>query len=467
MDIVGFEHLHRHTDFSLLDGYATVEEYGRYSKQVNQKFLCISDHGAMGSVPRQIRACDENNLEPIFACELYVNQLQPDTTTIPSMTEFNKGLGTQEEQAKLRKSNHLLAIAYNETGYSNLVTLSSWGWTRGFYRKPRVNHEVLMQYKEGIIFTSCCYNSEIGQAFDVGGEGPAMEMVEKYMAMFGENFYLELMLLDFSKQKPYDEFIIKASQKYGLPIIVTNDCHYCLKEDSEMQRKMIMVQTGRTMKQIEQALAQNDMADMFELQDANLWMKSEEEINAKWESDYKDVIDYEILKQAKLNTVAVCEKAKGVKLDRTIKLPAFNEADTAFNEAIIEGVVRRKIPRTKEYLDRIQEEYSLICQKGFSSYFLIQKMMTDEARRWYSELTGSSGSSAVGPGRGSAVGALTCYCLGITDVDPIKHDLLFSRFLSPARGGKQIKFRFSGEPSFANIDPIPKEDAIEAAPFLS
>ena len=117
-------------------------------------------------------------------------------------------------------------------------------------------------------------------------------------------------------------------------------------------------------------------------------------------------------------------------------------------------------------MDRIEEEYSLICQKGFSSYFLIQKMMTDEARRWYFETYGSSGSSAVGPGRGSAVGALSCYCLGITDVDPIKHGLLFSRFLSPARGGKQIKFRFSGEPSFSNIDPIPMDEAIESAPFL-
>lgn len=463
-DIVGFEHLHRHTDFSLLDGYATVEEYAEYSERVNQKYLCISDHGAMGAIPRQIRACDEHNLKPIFACELYINPMQPNITDV-SMTEFNRGLGSDEEKKRLRKSNHLLAIAYNEVGYGNLVALSSWGWTRGFYYKPRVNYEILQQHKEGIIFTSCCYNSEIGQAFDQGGEGPAMEMVEKYMAMFGDDFYLEIMLLDFKKQKPYDVFIIKASEKYGLPIIVTNDCHYCMQEDSDMQRKMIMIQTGKTMKGIQQALAQDEMADLFELQDASLWMKSEEEINDKWESDYKDVIDYEVLRQAKLNTVAVCKKAEGVKLDRSLKLPIFPGADEKFKAAIIEGVIKRRLPKNKEYLDRIEEEYGLICQKGFSSYFLIQKMMTDEARRWYGEQTGTSGSAAVGPGRGSAVGALVCYCLGITDVDPIKHDLLFSRFLSPARGGKQIKFRFSGEPRFSNVDPVPKEDVLEECPF--
>jgi len=228
---------------------------------------------------------------------------------------------------------------------------------------------------------------------------------------------------------------------------------------------MIMIQTGKTMKGIQQALAQDEMADLFELQDASLWMKSEEEINDKWESDYKDVIDYEVLRQAKLNTVAVCKKAEGVKLDRSLKLPTFPDADEKFKAAIIEGVTKRRLPKNKDYLGRIEEEYGLICQKGFSSYFLIQKMMTDEARRWYGEQTGTSGSAAVGPGRGSAVGALVCYCLGITDVDPIKHDLLFSRFLSPARGGKQIKFRFSGEPRLSNVDPVPKEDVLDECPF--
>jgi DNA polymerase-3 subunit alpha len=462
MKIEGFEHLHRHSDFSLLDGYATVEEYASYSKKVNQQYLCISDHGMMGVVPRQIRAADEHGLDAIFACELYVNPNQPDQTAGTTSSDYFKQLVDEDEKKRFRKNYHLLAIAFNNTGYSNLVKLSSWGWTRGFYSRPRVNYEQLNKYKEGIIFTSCCYNSEIGQAFDKGGDEAGFAMVEKYMKMFGENFRLEIMLLDFTKQKPYDVFIIKAHQKYGIPMIVTNDCHYCLAEDSHQQRLMLMIQTQNTLAKIQEqmtaAAAGGEAVDFFELQDSNLWMKSEEELNDKWAKQYSDVIEYDLFAQAKRHTVEICKKAKGVKLDRSIKLPQIDDANDKFMEAIMAGMKTRGLPKTREYLDRIKKEYTLICHKGFSSYFLIQKMMTDEARRVCKQLLGwGTGAEAVGPGRGSAVGALSCYCLGITDVDPIKHDLLFDRFLSPARGGKMRKFRFT-------IDPIPV-DQIEECPF--
>lgn len=469
MTIEGFEHLHLHTDFSLLDGYGTVEEYAKRCKEINQRYLCVSDHGAMGVVPRQIRACENNGINPIFACELYVNPMQPELVGGLTMPTFQKDLDDLQKK-RVRKSYHLLAIAYNETGYSNLVKLSSWAWTRGYYYRPRVNHEQLMNNKEGIIFSSCCYMGEIGQAFDRAlhpeeGTGSleaayeaGYEMIEKYLQMFGENFRLEIMLLDFKKQKPYDKFILAAHDKYGIPLIVTNDCHYCLQEDSHMQRLMLMIQTNNTLGQIQRELAEaearNETVDFFELQDQNLWLKSEEEINEKWLADYSDVIPYEILAQAKKNTVEICRQAEGVELDRSIKLPQIDDADEAFKAAIMEGAVKRQIPRTKEYLGRIKEEYELICRKGFSSYFLIQKMMTDEARRICPELLGwGDGHEAVGPGRGSAVGALVCYCLGITDVDPIKHDLLFSRFLSPARGGKSLKLKF-------NIDPILPDEMV-------
>jgi len=442
----GLEMLHVHTDFSLLDGYGTCEEYAKRCKEINQQYLCISDHGVMGAVPRQIRACEKNKINPIFACELYVNPYQMELKPGEVSGDYFKRMNEDEKKA-FRKSYHLLAIAYNETGYSNLVKMSSWGWTKGFYYKPRINHDVINAHKEGIIFTSCCYNGEIGQAFDRGGEGPAMEMVEKYIAMFGENFRLELMLLDFVKQKPFDAFIIKAHDKYGVPLIVTNDCHYCKKEDSKMQRLMLMVQTNKTIQDIQDKLAADETADMFELQDQNLWLKSEEEINEKWAKDYSDVIDVDLLEQAKLNTVAVCEKARGVQLDRSIKLPKIEDADEKLLEAIEQGVGERDIPKTREYGDRLKEEYDLIKNKGFSSYFLIQKMMTDEARRISPILLGwGDGSEAVGPGRGSVCGSLVAYAIGITDVDPIKHDLLFSRFLSPARGGRSMKIRFSADP---------------------
>ncbi len=447
MEIVGFEHLHLHTDYSALDGYSCVEEYSTRAKKINQKFLCISDHGVMGSVPRQLRACEKAKISPIHACELYVNPFQMELKEGESSGDYAKHM-SPEEKLKFKKSYHLLAIAYNTQGYTNLVKLSSWGWTKGFYYKPRVNHEMIMKHKEGIIFTSCCYNGEIGQAFDKGGEGPAMEMVEKYMAMFGENFYLELMLLDFTKQKPYDAFIIKAHEKYGIPLIITNDVHYCEADDSKMQRLMLMIQTKRTVQDIQKMQAADETADLFELQDPNLWQKSEEELNQKWISDYSGIIDYDLFKQAKQNTVKICEKAKGgVILDRSIKFPQIPDDEEKLFEAIKEGFNRRNLPYNKEYCHRIKEEYELIKYKRFCSYFLIQKTIVDEARRASPGIYGfGDGSDAVGPGRGSVVGSLVAYCLGITDVDPIKHGLLFSRFLSPARGGRSLKVRFSSEP---------------------
>jgi DNA polymerase-3 subunit alpha len=463
LDIVGFEHLHLHSTFSTLDGFGDVEEYCIRAPKINQKFLTISDHGMMGAVPRQIRGCDKMNdkfgkdtLSPIFACELYLNPLQPESKGPEDMKQFVASLD-EEGKEQIKPSAHLLAIAYSEEGYKNLVRLTSWGWTKGFYRRPRVNYEQLLKHKEGIIFTSCCYNSEIGRAYEAGGEEPAMEMVQRYINMFGkENFYLELMLLDFGKQKPYDAFIIKASQHFGLKLILTNDCHYCNKEDSKYQRLMLMIQTKRTLKDLEKAKAENSMQDFFELQDTNLWMKSEEELNAKWLADYSDVIPYELFLEAKRNTVEICRKAKGVQLDRSLKLPQIPDADERLKEEVMKGFAQRNLPKTKEYLSRLKEEYSLITRKGFSSYFLIQKMMTDEARKACRELLGwGTGFEAVGPGRGSAVGALICYCLGITSVDPVQEGLLFSRFLSEARGGRSLVLEFK------NIDPLPPKEAFQ------
>lgn len=464
LPVVGFAHVHLHTDFSTLDGFGMVEEYALRATQINQKFLTISDHGMLGAVPRQIKACDKINdkmgkdtLSPIFACELYVNPIQPESTGLEFMQNFMEDLD-DDQKKECRKSCHLLAIAYNEEGYKNLVRLSSWGWTKGFYKHPRVNHEQLKKYKEGLYFTSCCYSSEVGRAFDTGGEEAAFKVIEQYIEMFGkEHYFLEIMLLDFVKQKPYDAFILKAKEKYGLKLILTNDCHYCQAEDSHYQRLMLMVQTGRTIQEIETAMAEDQMRDFFELQDTNLWMKSEEELNEKWEKDYKDVIPYELFVEAKLNTVEICNKAKGVQLDRSLKLPNLPDADEILKEEVLKGFKKRGLPKTREYLDRIKEEYSLITRKGFASYFLLQKKMTDEARRVCREILGyGDGSQAVGFGRGSAVGALTCYCLGITSVDPVYEGLLFSRFMSEARGGRSIVLEFK------NVDPLPPEEVFAA-----
>jgi DNA polymerase-3 subunit alpha len=305
-----------------------------------------------------------------------------------------------------------------------------------------------MKYKEGIIFSSCCYLSEIGQAFDRSGPDAAEDMLQKYMAMFQGNFYLEIMLLDYKKQKPYDKWLITMHDKYHLPMIVTQDCHYCKKEDSKYQQYMLMTRTKNTVQDIERAKLQGGAEErFFELQDTNLWMKSEDELNDKWLSDYQDAIPYEIFCDAKRNTVEVCRRAEGVEIDRSIKLPQLPDADAKLLEAVGRGLKWRGLWNKPRYMNQLQREYELICRKDFASYFLITKKITDEARRVCPKILGwGTGAEAIGPGRGSAVGFLTCFVLGITDVDPIKHDLLPERFLSDARGGRQLKLEFESEP---------------------
>ena len=367
----------------------------------------------MGAVPRQIQACEEYGREPIFGCELYVSPMQPELKPGEKTTEHTEDM-TPEERKKLGKSFHLLALATSELGYRNLVNLSSLAWTRGFYYKPRVNHEMLLRHREGIVFTSCCYNSEIGQAFDHGGDEAGFAMVEKYVGMFGrDNFFLEIMLLDFSKQKPYNQFIIRAHERYGLPVILSQDVHYAQREDSRMQRLMLMVQTRKTIQEIQEKMDREETADLFELQDTNLWMKSEEELNEKWLRDYSETIPLEFFEEAKRNTVRLAERCKGVKLDRSVKLPHIDDAEQKLLEYISVGFKKRRLPRNATYMGRIKEEYDLICSKGFASYFIIQKMMTDEARRVSREILGyGDGSEAVGPGRGCLEGSTMVYIKG-------------------------------------------------------
>ena len=446
-DVTGFENLHRHTDYSLLDGLATVREYAIRSNEINQKYLCITDHGVLGAIPQQISESDKHGLYPIFGCELYINRMQFKASCREESAAFRKQL-SEPEQKRFDKSCHLLAIAYNATGYKNLVRLSSWGHIHGYYRRPRINWDILQEHKEGLIVTSTCAISEIATAFFTGGDDAGFSKVEEYKAAFGDKFYLEMMMLDFKDQKPYDAFLIRAHNRYNIPMIMTCDCHYCKREHSYNQRLMLMMQNDRTIHEIEALVASGAADDLFELQDQNQWMKSEEELNEKWESsDYSQIIDYDLFKQAKANTVKICELAKGVEMDRSIKLPQFPNDKNKLWELAQIGFKDRGLPDTKEYRDRLKEEYDLICEKEFASYFLIEKMMVDEAFAVAPKLYGFDDPSvARGPGRGSQCGSLLSYCLDLHDLEPIQHGLSFWRFLSPARGGRQMKLPFTQKP---------------------
>jgi DNA polymerase-3 subunit alpha len=448
--ITGVEMLHLHTHSSLLDGVGFSKEYAERISQINQKYYAVTDHGTMAEIPDQIKYAEKYGLSPIFGCELYSNRMQPEVEVRQESADFRKDL-SEEDQKKFDRSFHLIALAITDEGYSNLVRLSSWAWIHGFYRKPRINYDVLNRYKEGIVFTTACVAGAVGSAFRNGGDEAGFQELEDLISIIGkDNLYLEMIMLDFEPQKPYDKFMIRCHEKYGLPLTISQDCHYAIKEHSHLQRCALMSQTGKTIGDINQLIAAGG-EDIFELQDSNLWCKSEDELNQKWESDYQDVIDYELFKQAKSNSVLIAERCKGVKIDRESKLPRSPDADSVLWQQTQLGFIARNCPDTKQYRDRIQEEYDLISNKGFSNYFLIEKEFLDVAREHGPTILGfGDGSECVGPGRGSICGSLLAYCLRLHDVDPIVHDLRFSRFLSPARGGKQMRVRHT-------IKPVAKE----------
>jgi DNA polymerase-3 subunit alpha len=439
MKIVGFEHLHMHSMYSPLDGYGTAEEYCE-RWQSHGDYLCLTDHGLMGGIPNLISTTEQFNkkkFKNIFGCELYTNPMHTENfANEEDRKKFIDSL-TPEQKENFSVSSHILAIAITNKGYENLTKLCSLGWSHGFYRRPRVNHEFLETFKEGIIFTSCCCASEAARALSVYGEEKAEECIIKYKKMFGAAFFLEMMLLDFEKQKPYNKFLIKMHEKHKLPMIISNDVHYANKEDSHYQTLMLLVNSKKTLAEIEQLKANN--VDVFELQDRNLWMKTEEEINEMYIEKYSDVIPIEIFEEAKLNTVKIAREASNVKIDRSVKLPKIYDDEEKLKDLVLQGLKKRGISKTNTvYFNRVIEELDLIFRKQFASYFLIVKSFTDEARRVCKELTGLDGKYAVGAGRGSGVGSLVLYLLEVTDVDPIKHGLLFSRFLSENRGSQAV-----------------------------
>jgi len=457
--ICGYENLHAHSDGSLLDGYARVSEYCDMAKKNNQQYISLTDHGMLNSTPELIRETNECGLNPIFGSELYCQPLQREFVDEKDRQSYLDSL-SEDERKEFNGSPHLLALAYNETGMKNLTKLVSWGWLHGHFgrpRRPRVNREIIKQYKEGIIFTSCCYASEVGRAYDKHGEETAEGKLLELYEIFGENYYLEIMMLDFNKQKGYDRFILKMHDKYHIPLIITNDCHFARSTDSKFQRYMLMIQSNSTIAQVEEAVAAGK--DRFEIQDGQLWYKGEDDLNTYWKDNYSDIIDYDLLCLAKATTVEIARRCSGIKLDRSLKLPKLPNASEQLKDLMIAGFKKRNLPHTNEYLNRLKKEYSLICRKEFSSYFLIIKKMVDEARKASPAIMGwGSGYEAVSPGRGSAAASLICYCLGITDVDPVKEGLLFERFLSEARGGKSMKLRFSANSAFKSMQVMNEEE---------
>ena len=389
-----FVHLHVHTEYSLLDGACKIKELVKLAASLGQKAIAITDHGVMYGVIDFYKACNAAGIKPVIGCEVY---------TAPG-SRFEKQRRADYDYA------HLLLLAKNNTGYQNLSKLVTYSYIEGFYIKPRVDEELLRRYSEGIICLSACLAGEIPRAIMQDDMAGAEKIALKYREIFGaENFYLEIQDHGMAEQKKVNRGILEISRKHGIPLVCTNDAHYLRQEDADAQNVLMCIQTNHTVEE-GSGLA-------FETQE--FYIKSGDQM--------AELFDY--APEAVANTVRIAEACNVDFEFGTLRLPNFTAPDGLENfdyltQLCFDGLKDRYAPVTDAHRERLTFELDTIKQMGYVDYFLIVWDFINYAR---------SQGIPVGPGRGSAAGALVSYCLGITNIDPLRFNLLFERFLNPER----------------------------------
>ncbi len=393
---MSFTHLHVHTVYSLLDGASKIPELVKRAKDLGQTSLAITDHGNMYGAIEFYKTCISEGIKPIIGCEVYVSPRR----RYDRESQFD------------RENRHLVLLCENETGYKNLLKLNSYAWTEGFYSKPRVDHELLEKYHNGLIALSACLAGEIPKALLNGNYDEAVSLARWYKKTFGENnFYLELQDHGISEQKRIIHGLVRISQELNIPLAATNDCHYIVKEDSRIQNILLCIQTNHTI---------ND-ANPMAFPTMEFYLKSEDEMKTLF-AEYPQAVE---------NTAEIARRCNLEIHFGETKLPRFElshgERDHLkyFRERCYEGLHKYygNSP-SNEITDRLEYEIDIVNQMGYIDYYLIVADYVNYAR---------SKGIPVGAGRGSGAGSLAAYCMGITRIDPIKYDLLFERFLNPER----------------------------------
>ena len=392
---MNFTHLHVHTEYSLLDGSNKIKEYVARVKELGMDSAAITDHGVMYGVIDFYRAAREVGINPILGCEVYV---------APG-SRFDKDTGTGEDRYY-----HLVLLAENNKGYSNLMKIVSKGFVEGFYYKPRVDMELLREYHEGIIALSACLAGEVSRYLTRGMYEDAKAAALRYQDIFGKgNFFLELQDHGISEQQEVNRQLLRMHQETGIDLVATNDVHYTTAEDAEPHDILLCLQTGKKLAD----------EDRMRYEGGQYYVKSPEEMER--------LFPYAL--EALENTHKIAERCH-VEIEFGVtKLPKYDvpEGYTSWeylNKLCFDGLSERYYPVTQELKDRLEYELSTIKNMGYVDYFLIVWDFIKYAR---------DNDIMVGPGRGSAAGSLVAYTLGITQLDPIRYDLLFERFLNPER----------------------------------
>ena len=393
---MAFTHLHTHTEYSLLDGSSKIKELVRRAKDLGMDSLAITDHGVMYGVIDFYRAAKEVGIKPILGCEVYV---------APG-SRFDR----ENRENSGDRYYHLILLAENNTGYANLMKIVSKGFVEGFYYKPRIDIELLREYHEGIIALSACLAGEIPKLLARGLYDEAKKKALEYRDIFGEgNFFLELQDHGIFEQKIVNQQLVRLSKETGIDLVVTNDVHYINKEDWEAHDILLCIQTAKKVMD----------EDRMRYKEGEFYLRSEEEM--------KEIFPY--APEAIENTQKIADRCN-VEIEFGVtKLPEYpvpeNETAVSYLSKLCEeGLKRRYHDANDEIWERMRYELGIIEKMGYVDYFLIV---------WDYIHYAKSHGIAVGPGRGSAAGSIVSYCLGITDIDPLKYQLLFERFLNPER----------------------------------
>ena len=394
MNPADFVHLHVHTEYSLLDGAARIPDLIERAAGQGMRSLAITDHGNMHGVVKFYKTARAAGIHPVLGSECY---LAPGS-------RHEKGPGSPKH------SYHLTLLAADTDGYSNLLELSSRAHLEGFYYKPRIDRELLELRNKGLIALSGCLQGEIPRAILSGDEAKAGQMAAYYRDLFGkENFFIELHDHGIPEQKEVNPVLVRLARKLDIGLVVANDCHYVGREDAFAQEVLLCIQTG----------AKLEDAKRMKMSGSEFYLKSSDEMASLFGE----------LPEALLNTRRIAERCHldiefGRNLLPQYPTPPGKDAETYLKDLCREGLNRRYGEVTPEIKERMAHELGVIHQKGFDSYFLIVWDLIHYAK---------SHRIPVGPGRGSAAGSLVAYLLGITDIDPFRHDLLFERFLNPER----------------------------------
>lgn len=387
---LGFVHLHVHTEYSLLDGAARINDLLDAAKNFGMTSLAITDHGTMYGVIDFYKAAQKRGIKPIIGCEVYV----------APQSRFDR------EKTDGEKYFHLILLAENNTGYKNLVKLASLAGTEGFYYRPRVDKEILRKYHEGLIALSACVAGEIPRAILKGELARAKELIGEYVDIFGRgNFFLEIQNHKLKEETKIRDELKRFSAELNIPLVATNDSHYVRREDSKFHDLLLCIQTGKTI--------HDDKRLKFSSDD--YYLKSPAQMREIF-SDTPEACD---------NTLKIAERCNVTLEFGKFQMPEFPLPPGYTPEAYLRGLCYQKIPKfTNEIKSRLDYELKIIHNMGYDGYFLIVYDFMNFARQ---------NNIPVGPGRGSAAGSLVAFVLGITELDPIKYNLLFERFLNPER----------------------------------